>query len=489
MKVLMGSSEVQPFSKTGGLADVTAALGKYLGAAGAHIGVVTPLYHGLSEAHSSIRRTKRVVPVVLGTVWERGTIYECEPSENLTVYFVENERFFQRGGIYGESNVDYPDNAERFLFLSKILLELSRQLPWRPDIVHVHDWPVAMLPALLKNTVHQGSYAAPPKTLCTVHNLAYQGLFPAHRMALTNLPLEYFAPTGVEFYGKLSFLKAGLVYADYISTVSPSYAKEILTEEFGCGLEGILNERRDQLTGILNGADYAEWNTVDNPHLKHPYSPDCMDGKAREKKQLQRDLGLPLDARVPLFGIISRLVEQKGIALLTEALQQSLQHPMQFVLLGSGEPALEQTMQELAQRFPNQAAVKLGYDPVWSHRIEAACDFYLMPSRFEPCGLNQLYSQRYGTIPIVHAVGGLRDSVVDESEKAEQATGIKFADFTAVAILGAIYRAMKIFENPETFRAYQKRAMNLDFSWKRTAGAYLDFYQRILSANTAASLH
>lgn len=485
MKVLIGCSEMQPFSKTGGLADVTAALGKYLGAAGVRVGVATPLYRGLLEAHKSIRQTERVATVKLGSRKESGRIYECEPSENLTIYFVDHQHFFQRDGIYGERNVDYSDNAERFLFFNKVLLELSRQIPRRPDIVHVHDWPAAMLPALLKNEAQKGNYPAPPKSLCTVHNLAYQGLFPAHRMPLTNLPSEYFAPSGMEFYGQMSFLKAGIVYADHLSTVSPSYAEEILSEEFGCGLQGVLGERRDRLTGILNGVDYAEWNTANNPHLEHSYSPESMRGKADEKKRLQRDLGFPIEAQVPLFGIISRLVEQKGIALLAEALRQSLRRPMQFVLLGSGEPNLERLMQELSLQFPTQAGIKIGYDPVWAHRIEAACDFYLMPSRFEPCGLNQLYSQRYGTIPIVHAVGGLRDSVKDESEGANQATGVKFAEFTVDALLEAICRAIKIFQKTELFCAYRRRAMSLDFSWKRATKAYINLYQKILRSDTS----
>ena len=488
MKVLIGCSEMQPFSKTGGLADVTAALGKYLGAAGVRVGVVTPLYRGILEAHRSIRQTERVVTVRLSSQKESGRIYECEPSKNLTIYFVDHQRFFQRGGIYGERNVDYSDNAERFLFFNKVLLELSRRIPWRPDIVHVHDWPAAMLPALLKNEAQKGNYSAPPKTLFTIHNLAYQGLFPSHWLSLTNLPSEYFTPSGMEFYGQLSFLKAGIVYADHLSTVSPSYAEEILSEEFGCGLQGVLSERRDRLSGILNGVDYAEWNTANNPHLEHSYSLENMQGKAAEKKRLQRDLGFAVDTQVPLFGIISRLVEQKGITLLAEALRQGLRSPMQFVLLGSGEPDLERMMQELARQFPAQAGIKIGYDTVWAHRIEAACDFYLMPSRFEPCGLNQLYSQRYGTIPIVHAVGGLRDSVQDESEGASQATGVKFAEFTIDALLEAICRATKIFQKTELFCAYRRRAMSRDFSWKRATKAYLNLYQKILQSDADPSL-
>jgi starch synthase len=480
MKILLGSSEIQPFSKTGGLADMVAALGKYLGLAGAQVGLVTPLYRGLLEQYEGIKKTERVIDVPMGTRIERGTIYEYQPSENFTLYFVEHVHFFQRTGIYGEHSHDYPDNAERFLFLTKILLQLTTELPWQPEIVHVHDWPMAMYPALLNQAVATGIVVNPPKTLCTIHNLAYQGLFPASQVNLTNLDSSYFSPSGIEYYGKMNFLKAGIVYADHVSTVSPSYAEEILTPEFGCGLEGVLLERGSELSGILNGVDYTEWNTTDNKHLGFAYSAERLAGKAKEKKQLQVDLGLSVDPKVPLFGVITRLVEQKGVALLAEALQQSLSHSMQFVLLGSGDPELEGIMQELAERFPDRVHVKVGYDVGLSHRIEAACDFFLMPSRFEPCGLNQLYSLRYGTIPIVHAAGGLKDSVIDVSENDEGATGIKFTDFTSAAVLEGIYRALRIYKKPTVLKAYRKRAMAADFSWESTAQAYLGLYQQIL---------
>ncbi len=481
MNILLGSSEIQPFSKTGGLADMVAALGKYLGRAGVQVGMVTPLYRGLLEQFEGIQRTGRTVEVTLGTRVERGTIFEYEASDNFRIYFVDHVHFFQRTGIYGEHSQDYPDNAERFLFLTKVLLKLSIELEERPDLVHIHDWPVAMYPALLSQALEKGEVANPPKTLCTIHNLAYQGLFPESQMPLSNLDTKYFTPSGIEYYEKMNFLKAGIVYSDHVSTVSPSYAEEILTEEFGCGLEGVLGGRKSNLTGILNGVDYAEWNTTKNEFLKFRYSAERMAGKAKGKKQLQSDLGLPVEPKVPMYGMISRLVEQKGVEPLVEALQQSLKHSMQFVLLGSGDPELERQMQELQQRFPDRVAVKIGYDVGLSHRIEAACDFYLMPSRFEPCGLNQLYSLRYGTIPIVHAAGGLRDSVVDEVESETDATGIKFHEFNSAALLEGIYRGMRLYKKSAVFKEYRKRAMAADFSWDRTALAYIDLYQKILS--------
>lgn len=480
MNILIGSSEVQPYSKTGGLADMTSALAKYLGAAGAKVGLVTPLYRGVAEQYPEIQRTDRTVEVVLGSRREVAEIWEYQPSENLTVYFVDHVHYFQRAGIYGENNQDYPDNAERFLFLSKVLLKLTFDLPWRPDLVHVHDWQVAMYPLLLHQAVFEGRVEAPPKTLCTIHNLAYQGVFPAHDWPLTNLDGRFFSPNAAEFFGQMNFLKAGIIFADHVSTVSPSYAEEILTPEFGCGLEGVLGDRKSELTGILNGVDYAEWNTTSNPHLTFPYEPNRMVGKGLEKKRLQQTLGLKVESKVPLFGVISRVVEQKGVEPLVKALRQALNHSMQFVMLGSGDPELELKLQELEQQFPDRVRIRIGYNPELSHRIEAGCDFFLMPSRFEPCGLNQLYSLRYGTIPIVNAAGGLRDSVVDESEDAEQATGIKMNDFSSAAVLEGIYRGMRIFRKPSLLKRYREQGMAADFSWERTATAYLTLYQAIV---------
>ena len=482
MKVLIGTSEIAPYSKTGGLADMTAALGKYLGAAGVCVGVVTPLYSGILERDAAIYSTERLVKVQLGSGIEEGRIYECEASDNLTIYFVDHKHFYRRGGIYGEADMSYPDNAQRFLFLSKVILELSRQLPWRPDLVHLHDWQVAMFPVLLQNERQAGRYLSPPKTLLTIHNLAYQGIFSPDLLRWANLPWTYFHFQGLEYYGQLNFLKAGIVYADYLNTVSPSYADEILTRDHGCGLEGALNERSERLIGILNGVDYAEWKTTDNPYLEYSFSLGKLSGKAKEKQRLQRDLGLEVDPQIPLFGNISRLVEQKGIALMAEALRQGLLHFMQFVLLGSGEKDLEAVVVDLAESFPGRVHIRIGYDVAWSHRIEAACDFYLMPSLYEPCGLNQLYSMRYGTIPIVHAVGGLSDSVIDETQGADRATGIKFEEFTSAAVLEGIFRALELFGDADRLQAYRRRAMVVDYSWSAVAQSYLDYYRRILEA-------
>ena len=480
MNILLASSEVYPYSKTGGLADMVAALGKYLGESGAQVGLVTPLYRGVLERFESIEQLDLTLEVDLGSHVETATICRLEAAEGFTIYFVDHVHFYQRSGIYGENSQDYSDNAQRFLFLSRITLQLMEHLDWAPQLIHVHDWPVAMLPALLRQQVAEGWLLEAPKTLLTIHNLAYQGVFPASEFALANLPGEYYHPDGIEFYGQMNFLKAGIVYADHVGTVSPSYAEEILTAEFGCGLEGVLGERKDALTGILNGVDYSEWNTTENPHLEQAFSVDDLAGKARAKEALQRDLVLPVDPARPLFGMISRVVEQKGILMLVEALRQALRHPMQFVFLGSGDPELEEALQALGSEYPDQVKIKFGYDSGLSHRIEAGCDFYLMPSRFEPCGLNQLYSLRYGTIPIVHGVGGLQDSVRDEGANHSGPTGIKFSEFNSAACLEAIYRGLRLFENPDELAGYRRRGMETDFSWRQTVQGYLELYRQIL---------
>ena len=482
MKVLVGCSEQAPYSKTGGLADVTSALGHYLGAAGVRTGVVTPLYRNLGPEQGLVLSEDRILSVPLGGEQAGCRVVECAPSENLTVYYIEHHDFFRRTGLYGEGSIDYPDNARRFLFLSRVVVELARTLEWRPDILHLHDWQVAMVPAMIRAANRAGRHPHPPRTLLTIHNLAYQGVFPPDAWHLTGLPPDYFSPEGAEYYGKVNFLKAGLVHADHLNTVSPSYAREILTGEFGCGLEGLLARRRESLSGILNGVDYREWNTTDNPYLAHPYSREDLKGKAREKRRLQADLSLPVDDRIPLFGNISRMVEQKGVALLHRALEQALGHPMQFVQLGSGDRELEALMKGLERRFGDRMRVRIGYSPEWAHRIEAASDFYLMPSRFEPCGLNQLYSLRYGTIPVVHDAGGLRDSVIDESEAAGKATGIKFSPFNSAALLEAIHRALDLYRNAGKLDSRRRRAMAQDFSWERTAQEYRELYRRMLEA-------
>jgi starch synthase len=477
MRILLASSEVFPYSKTGGLADMVGALAKYLAKAGQEVGVVTPLYRSVRERATGLQPTQLRLQLPLGRQLVSAQVMALEPEEGLVIYFVEQPEFFDRVGLYQEGGEDYPDNAERFIFFSKCVAHLARYLEWKPQIVHVHDWPVGLVPLLISHQKWMEGWSNPPRTCLTIHNLAYQGVFPAAKYALTNLPWQYFNPKGVEFYGQLNCLKGGIVYADALTTVSPRYAREITTEEFGCGLDGVLRERQHSLIGILNGVDYAEWRTTGNPFLKYSYGPENLSQKTSAKLALQAEMQLPENASVPLFGTVSRLVEQKGVDILLGALEEMLGADLQFVLLGSGEPRFEKAFLDLARRHPSKVAVRIGYDHGLSHRIEAACDFFLMPSRFEPCGLNQMYSLRYGTIPIVRTTGGLDDSVVAPNEDPVTADGIKFTEYSSRALAKAIRKALVLYANPELLQHFRLNGMEADFSWTRTAEEYLKVYQ------------
>lgn len=476
MKILLASSEVHPFSKTGGLADMVGALGKALASAGHDIRIVTPLYRGLREKFPKMRPEPWQFDLALGANRVLGALWSLEMQKGLSVWFVDQPGFYQRAGLYMEKNVDYTDNAERFIFFSKCVVNLARYSSWRPDCVHVHDWQVGLVPALMLHQRRAEGWGNPPPSCLTIHNLAYQGVFPKSAFGLTNLPAEYFNIDGVEYFQQLNCLKAGIVFADTITTVSPRYAREITTEALGCGLDDRLRLRQKQLFGVLNGVDYGEWNTNNNKFLPHSYSITRMMGKVANKRALQKMMKLPERKSIPLFGTISRLAEQKGVDIELGALEEMLSADIQFVLLGSGSPAFERGYQKLAERFPDKVAVRVGYDEGLSHLIEAACDFYLMPSHFEPCGLNQMYSLRYGTIPIVRATGGLDDSVVDFTQDAKRANGIKFHEYSARALAKAIRKALAVYEQPELFRRFRRNAMKADFSWDQTVGEYLRIY-------------
>jgi len=477
MRILLASSEVHPYSKTGGLADMVGALAKALARAGHEVRIVTPLYRGLLEKFPQIKREDWRFDLALGGRRVQAELFSLEIEKGLMVYFIQQPGFYFRAGLYLEDDISYTDNAERFIYFSKCVAHLAQYLPWRPDVVHVNDWQTALVPALILHQRRAEGWGNPPPVCLSIHNLAYQGIFPAGAFALTNLPPELFTVDGAEFYGALNCLKAGIVFADVITTVSPRYAREIMTEEFGCGLDDRLRRRQNRLFGILNGVDCEEWNPSDDAFLARPYSGARLAGKTANKLALQKQMELPVTAEVPLFGTITRLAEQKGVDIQIGALQEMLSTKMQFVLLGSGSAAYERGYHELARRFPGKAAVRVGYDEGLSHRIEAGCDFYLMPSLFEPSGLNQMYSLRYGTIPIVRATGGLDDSVIDYTENPARANGIKFREYSARALAKAIRKALALYEHPALLRRFRQTAMKADFSWKQTIGEYVKVYQ------------
>jgi starch synthase len=481
MRILLASSEVYPYSKTGGLADMVGALAKSLARGGHEVAVVTPLYRGIKERFPKLQPCDFPLALSLGPATVGGQVWSVEAHERCTIYFVEQPEFFDRPSLYHHEGNDYPDNAARFIFLSKAVADLARRLPMRPEVVHAHDWQTGFVPLLLAHQRSSGAWPEAPRTCTTIHNLAYQGLFPPTLYPLSNLPWDYFKPEGIEFYGKMSCLKAGITFADLITAVSPRYAREITTPEHGCGFDGLLRHRQNALTGILNGVDYEEWDPSRDPMIKHHYSAAQLEPKNANKLELQQELGLAADPAIPLFGSIGRLVEQKGMVILLSALEEMLHSRMQFALLGSGAPAYEQAFQNLAARFPSQVAVRIGYDEAFSHRIEAGADFFLMPSRFEPCGLNQMYSLRYATIPIVRRTGGLDDTVIDLTENTEEANGIKFGEYSAAALAKAIRKALVLFDEKELFHRFRLNAMKADFSENRTAAAYLKIYEQALN--------
>ena len=369
-----------------------------------------------------------------------------------------------------------------FIFFSKCVAHLGRYLQWKPELIHVHDWQVALVPLFVRHQNLYDGWINPPRTCLTIHNMAYQGCYPVASYTLTNLPQGYFNPNGLEFYGKMNCLKAGIAFADTITTVSPRYAREIMTEQFGCGLHGLMQKRKEALHGILNGVDYEEWKTSANPFLKHSFSLKNLFGKAANKQDLQQELSLPVNPHVPLFVTVGRLAEQKGVDILLGSLEEMLHSDLQFALLGSGDPKLEGAFRELQIRFPEKVAVRIGFDEALSHRIEAGADFFVMPSRYEPCGLNQMYSQHYGTIPIVRMTGGLDDSVVDIGDDPVNATGIKFTELSPSMLSKAIRKALSLFQNAELMRHYRTNGMKADFSWERTSEQYLRVFE--LAENT-----
>ncbi len=484
MNLLFVASEAHPYSKTGGLADVVGALARSLSKQGHRVGVFTPFYKSVRQKHPEIEPIEWFFDVPLGSGRGKGRLWAYDESPGLTFYFLEErEGAFERDGFYQEKGIDYQDNARRFIFFSKCAAHFARYAGWKPDLIHAHDWQAGLVPLFISDQKRQGVWDDAPPTLFTIHNLAYQGNFPTYDYELTNLSWDYFSVEGgVEFFGSMSCMKSGIVYSDAITTVSPNYAKEILDREMGCGMDGALRARRHVLTGILNGVDYSEWNTESNPFLKSSFSAFDLFGKNSAKRQLQSELGLPEESDIPLFATITRIVDQKGVDLLIETLKTILQRgaDLQFCLLGSGAMDLERALEDLQDAYPDQVAARIGFDLGLSHRIEAGSDFYLMPSRFEPCGLNQLYSLRYGSIPIVHGIGGLQDSVIGPSENLADCNGFKFNEFIPSALAEQIENAMAVYTKPHLMKHLRENGMKADFSWNRSSAEYLDLYLKLL---------
>ncbi len=475
-KILFVTSEAYPLIKTGGLADVSGSLPKALVGLSQDVRLIIPNYQSLNLAEK---------PTFIGTVRvDNHPVHILEsymPDCKIPVWLVDYPAYFGHpGNPYTDAKGQpWPNNSQRFALFCRIAVEVAMNrasLNWQPDIVHCNDWQSGLVPAYLSLEKKR------PKTLFTLHNLAYQGLFPAAEAISLNIPGKLWNAEGLEFYNKLSFMKGGLVYADHITTVSPTYALEIQTPEFGYGLEGLLAVREKNLTGIINGIDTEQWNPATDRHIKQTYDEPTLERKAVNKCALQTRMGWPVDDKRPLFGLISRLVTQKGISLVLDSLPELLKMPVQLVVLGSGEPVIEQRLREVADRYREKFALVIGYDEPLAHQIEAGADLFLMPSLFEPCGLNQMYSQRYGTVPIVRKTGGLADTVVDSlphSIADKTATGIVFKGTSAGSLLEAVKRALLLYNDANVWRKLQTHGMRKDFSWRHSAELYLGLYDTL----------
>ncbi|MFZ5471588.1 MAG: glycogen synthase GlgA [Myxococcota bacterium] len=484
MKLLFLASEVAPFSKTGGLADVCAALPAALAARGHQVTVVTPLYGSVKEPSLRPVGEPFTLRFPFGPV--TGSLQKTRVGKNHEVLFIDQRDYFGgREGLYGEGEREYGDNHRRFAFFAMAALNAAQQLELSPQILHLNDWQTGLAAVALR-TGFSGSPLLSAKSVFTIHNLAYQGTFHKSVMDELGLPWELFTANGVEFYDQVSFLKAGLAFGDALTTVSKKYAQEILTPEGGQGLDGYLRDRAKSLTGILNGVDYAEWNPAKDPATPQGFSAKDLSGKATCKKELLSRFGLPLDKGEKgsaLLGVVSRLAVQKGVELLLGALPWLLERDVKVVVLGSGEPSFEQALRELKARYPARLGVKIGFDSALAHLVEAGSDFFLMPSLFEPCGLNQMYSLRYGAVPVVRATGGLDDTVVDLSQP--KPTGIKFVDYSVPAFVGALRRALELYADTKRLFEVRRRGMAVDFSWSRSAAEYEALYLRLLEGQGA----
>jgi len=480
MRVLMAASEAVPFAKTGGLGDVLGALPQALGRRGVEVLAVLPNYTSIQHHHFGIEPTGIRLDVPVSSWRIPAEVFRVRLSNHVSLYLIGQDSYFDRAGIYGEGGGSYADNAARFVFFSRAVLALAQQIGG-VDVLHGHDWQTALAHAFLRADGSRYPELAAVRNVFTIHNLGYQGRFWSEDWHLLNLDRRYFTPEFLEFYGDISFLKGGLVFADALTTVSPTYAEEIQTVDYGHGLDGVLRARGAALTGILNGVDYADWDPERDPYLAAPYSREQPAGKALCKADLQRVMRLPVDADTAVVGIVSRLVDQKGFDILAAALEELMRRPLQLVILGSGEPRYEEFLRAQAQRFSERVAVRIGFDNELAHKIEAGSDMFLMPSRYEPCGLNQMYSLRYGTIPIVRATGGLQDSVTDPRESADRADGFKFSAYDAADLLVAVDRALQAYEAPSVWRRLIDTAMRADFSWDRAAKSYIGLYERSLA--------
>lgn len=484
MRILFVSSEVVPFAKAGGLADVAHYLPKKFSEMGHNVTVVTPKYRG-SENVTRLKNSGHKIRVPINWKEEEAEVFKSDIADCAPVYLIAQDKYFDREGLYGNAYGDYEDNAERFIFFSRSVLELCILLNLKPDIIHLNDWQTGLTPVYVKSLYKDHESLSRAATVFTIHNLGAQGNFWVYDLSLTGLGWEYFTPETLEFYGHLSLLKGGIVFSDVLSTVSPTHANEIITPEYGFGMHGVLTQRRDDLFGILNGVDYQKWDPRSDHRIKQNFDHYSLEPKQECKIDLLKTFNLEHSSNAPLVAVISRLVDRKGFDLVCQAFERLMNMGIQFIIMGMGEDKYHTYFQEAAVKYPDRVRFKLTYDESLAHQIQSAADIFLMPSRYEACGLEQLYGMRYGTVPIVRATGGLEDTVEDYDESKKSGTGFKFRDYTVEALIETFNRALRVFSVKEDWRQLMCSAMRCEFSWEKSASEYVNLYHEAMNRRNA----
>ncbi len=477
MKILFVASEVSPFAKTGGLADVTGSLPRELKMMGHDVRIIMPFYKTVAKGDFLIRKIRKSVEVRVGGSLQKGLLRQTF-LDDIPVYLLENKEYFHREHLYGAPLGDYPDNAERFAFFNRGVLELLKRMDYRPDVLHCHDWQTALIPLLLRYEFADDPFFTNMAVIFTIHNLAYQGLFPVDSLEAMGLDASYFTIDRLEYYGKVNLMKGGILTADLINTVSETYCAEILTAEQGCGLEGVLLDHRDSLSGVLNGINYSDWDPSTDREIFRNYSASSLTGKAANKKSLQRLLGLEQNSNIPLVGMVSRMIEQKGFDLVEKLLPKFAKEDLQLAVIGSGEEKYVKSFSDICKQGAGNIVLHEGFDTVLARRIYAGSDIFLMPSHFEPCGLGQLIALRYGAVPVVRKTGGLSDTVVDEKDRGREPNGFSFAEYKASALWACLQRALKAYQDKEGWKKIVRNGMYRDFSWQQSAKKYEELYYR-----------
>ena len=484
MHIAFAASECVPFSKTGGLADVVGALPRALASLGHQVSVYVPRYRQtkLTDPQTVVRS----ITIPFDDKYRFCSVVTAGSTAGVRFYFVDYPPYFDREALYGGPAGDYPDNAERFALFSRAVLEASKVLGV-PHVFHCHDWQSALVPVMLRTLYSEDPAFREVATVFTIHNMGYQGLFPPYTLPLLTLPWDLFTISKMEFFGQVNFLKGALVLSDFVTTVSKKYSQEIQTTEYGFGLEGVLRNRAATVTGILNGVDYNEWSPETDKFIVAKYSPQDLSGKLQCKKDLLNAFGIAnADSRVPVIGIVSRFAAQKGFDLIAQIMDRLAREEMIMVVLGSGDKLFEDMFQRLNKQFPNKIAAKVAFDNAIAHKIEAGADMFLMPSRYEPCGLNQIYSLKYGTVPIVRATGGLDDTIEPWDARTGKGTGFKFSDYTGEALLATIKQALLAYRDPSSWQTLMRNGMSRDFSWGASAREYGKIYERARQVRASA---